>query len=74
LLLTIEDDGIGISNTTRKISGSHGLLSMKYRMQVIGGTFQIMPVLPHGTRIIVWLRMDPAWKPASPEPLDELQA
>jgi len=58
LVLTIEDDGVGFDNTTRKASGSHGLLSMKYRMQTIGGTFQITSVFPHGTRVVVWLGMD----------------
>jgi signal transduction histidine kinase len=58
LVLTIEDDGVGFENTTRRASGSHGLLSMKYRMQTIGGTFQIISVFPHGTRVIVWLGTD----------------
>lgn len=58
LVLTIEDDGVGFENTTRRASGSHGLLSMKYRMQTIGGTFQIMSAFPHGTRVVVWLGMD----------------
>lgn len=58
LLLTIEDDGIGLPGGLKKISGSHGLLSMKYRMQVIGGTFQIEPVVPHGTRVVVSLALE----------------
>jgi signal transduction histidine kinase len=67
LVLTVEDNGIGLNNTTRKPSGSHGLLSMKYRMQTIGGTFQIMPVFPHGTRTVVWLGTDLANKLATLE-------
>jgi len=57
LVLTIEDNGVGFDHN-RKTSGSHGLLSMKYRMQAIGGTFQVMPAFPHGTRVVVWLGLD----------------
>ena len=59
IVLMIEDNGLGFNNVTRKMSGSHGLLSMKYRMQTIGGTFQMLPVSPHGTRVVVRLQTIP---------------
>lgn len=59
ILLVIEDNGVGFNNVTRKMSGSHGVLSMKYRMQTIGGTFQMLPVSPHGTRVVVQVQIAP---------------
>lgn len=53
MVLIIEDNGIGISVNVDALAGSHGLLSMKYRMQSIGGSFYIGPATPKGTRVVV---------------------
>lgn len=60
ITLSVEDNGVGFDNVTRKLGGSHGLLSMKYRMQTIGGTFELLPVSPHGTRVLVRLPISPS--------------
>lgn len=53
LVLSVEDNGVGINSHTRPASGSHGLVSMKHRIQAIGGTFRIGPATPHGTQVMV---------------------
>jgi signal transduction histidine kinase len=53
LTLSIEDNGIGITSSTKPPTGSHGLLSMRHRMQAIGGSFQIGQIAPKGTRVVV---------------------
>lgn len=58
LTLMIEDDGIGISQRPGGQSGAHGLLSMKHRVQAIGGTFYVGAAPPHGTRIVVRIPID----------------
>lgn len=59
LTLVIEDNGIGLSATTDSHAHktSHGLLSMKHRIQAIGGYFHIGSALPHGTRILLRVPM-----------------
>lgn len=51
LSLTIEDDGRGMSADALSKTGSHGLVSMRHRIQSLGGQFSIETVEPHGTRI-----------------------
>jgi signal transduction histidine kinase len=58
LVLTIQDNGIGIATTTGSRIGSHGLLSMKYRMQSLGGSFFIGSALPKGTLVVVRLPLE----------------
>lgn len=48
--LTLEDDGRGIPDKAAR-PGTHGLTGMKYRMLSIGGTLEIGPVMPRGTRV-----------------------
>ncbi len=56
LMLTIQDNGIGIQGGTPRASG-HGLLGMKHRMQSIGGSFYIGPASSQGTIAVVRLPM-----------------
>jgi signal transduction histidine kinase len=49
--LTLEDDGKGMPVDRLLKPGAHGLTGMKYRMLSIGGTVEITPVTPHGTRV-----------------------
>jgi signal transduction histidine kinase len=53
LVLTVEDDGVGLTSGQATKTGSHGLLGMRYRAQSLGGTLQVGPVAPHGTRVSV---------------------
>lgn len=41
LLLTVEDDGIGIPDDAISRPASHGLVGMRERLRVLGGTFAI---------------------------------
>jgi signal transduction histidine kinase len=58
LVLTIEDNGIGINTTGDRRTDAHGLLSMKYRMQSIGGTFHIGAAATRGTLVVVRLPLE----------------
>ncbi|MGO9329617.1 MAG: GAF domain-containing protein [Steroidobacteraceae bacterium] len=55
LVVTVADDGIGMSDSQRSTerAGSLGLRIMKYRAERIGGTFRIDRRVPHGTAIQV---------------------
>lgn len=48
--LSISDDGIGLSEKTRNGQGM-GLRIMAYRASMIGGSFSVERVIPHGTRV-----------------------
>jgi signal transduction histidine kinase len=48
LTLTIQDDGRGIASNTR---GGVGMLSMRERVEELGGRLSIMPVAPSGTLV-----------------------
>jgi signal transduction histidine kinase len=58
LVLTIEDNGIGINTSGERRGDAHGLLSMKYRMQSIGGTFYIGRASKQGTVVSVRLPLE----------------
>jgi len=58
LVLTIEDNGIGINTTQDRRADAHGLLSMKYRMQSIGGSFYIGAASTQGTLVLVRLPLE----------------
>lgn len=53
LTLNIVDNGVGLPTAVTGRSGAHGMLSMKHRVQAIGGTFYAGSATPHGTRIVV---------------------
>jgi len=53
LLITIEDDGVGLPTDAVRKPGSHGLKQMSFRMQAIGGSMRMEAVIPHGTRTIL---------------------
>jgi signal transduction histidine kinase len=53
LRVTIEDDGIGLSQEDVRKPGSHGLRQMKFRMHAVGGRTRVEAVVPHGTRTIL---------------------
>jgi signal transduction histidine kinase len=55
MVLTIEDNGVGIGASVGRRTDAHGLLSMKYRMQSIGGSFYIGSARTRGTLVVVKL-------------------
>lgn len=55
LLLTIEDDGIGLPPERRAAIGAHGLAGMRHRLRSFGGELRIESVEPSGTRLHVLL-------------------
>jgi signal transduction histidine kinase len=58
LVMTIQDNGVGIGTPATRRTGAHGLLSMKHRMQSIGGSFYIGAASPQGTIVVVRLPME----------------
>ncbi len=68
--LEIRDDGVGIQPSALNASGSLGLLGMKERTLQCGGTIDIAPRAPHGTRVYVQipLRKPPHFTPAHSNP------
>ena len=59
ILVTMEDDGIGFDRT-RSTMGGLGLVSMRERVQELGGTFEISSALEKGTviRIAIPIRRE----------------
>jgi signal transduction histidine kinase len=53
--ITVEDDGIGFSNGSKSSEDrrSFGLVGIKERAELLGGTAEIISVPGHGTRVIV---------------------
>lgn len=53
LNLTIKDDGVGIETEKLNSIKSLGLIGMRERINLIGGTIKILPGTPRGTRVSV---------------------
>jgi signal transduction histidine kinase len=51
ILLTIEDDGVGLNSTGTRKGEGHGLGNMRERARSLGGQVEIEPRAPNGTRI-----------------------
>ena len=51
LVVTVEDDGVGLPLGAERRAGSHGLKQMVFRMQAVGGEMRTELVVPHGTRM-----------------------
>ena len=52
VVLTVTDDGCGIaeaSSTSASSGGRLGLIGMRERVNLVGGTLEVRPRLPHGT-------------------------
>jgi signal transduction histidine kinase len=52
VVLSIEDDGVGFDTSTLK-HGRFGLISMRERVKLLGGSFDIISEKAKGTRIVV---------------------
>jgi signal transduction histidine kinase len=56
LIMTIRDNGIGVAHSRVRAAGSHGLLSMRHRVQALGGTWSLSPGIDgRGTAVQVRL-------------------
>ncbi len=56
LIMTVRDDGVGMVLARGRAVGSHGLLSMRHRVQALGGTWSLSPGIGgRGTEIQVRL-------------------
>ncbi|UXY17319.1 histidine kinase [Chitiniphilus purpureus] len=53
IVLTVEDDGIGMPAGTVQPPYRHGIIGMRHRVLARKGQFAIEPVAPHGTRVTV---------------------
>ncbi len=63
LVLTVTDDGVGIDaggNNGTEAGGGLGLIGMRERVSMAGGTLTIKPRSPHGTRVRATLPFLPA--------------
>jgi signal transduction histidine kinase len=55
LVISVSDDGVGIRPENMDSESSLGLLGMKERAKIIGGTIDIMSLPGKGTRITMRL-------------------
>ena len=54
VVLTVTDDGCGIpapSSTSASSGGRLGLIGMRERVTLVGGSLEVHPLAPHGTRV-----------------------
>ncbi len=68
IVLTVTDDGSGIpasSTTSASLGGSLGLIGMRERVNVAGGSLQVQGFSPHGTLVRATLMWAPPEPPRS---------
>lgn len=58
--LTIRDDGVGRSGNDARSPQGLGTQTMQRRAQALGGSLEIAPCTPHGTRVTLKFRPQPA--------------
>jgi len=59
LIMTIRDNGVGVVRSGARAVGSHGLLSMRHRVQALGGSWSLSPgVSGKGTEVQVRLPLN----------------
>jgi PAS domain S-box-containing protein len=63
LILAVRDDGIGFDPANPKKARSLGLESMRERVHLVNGTFDVESALGQGTAIVAWV---PAGDPPAP--------
>ena len=59
LRVTVADDGVGIADLEQAKRLSHGLAGMSHRIRSVQGTFEIRSHPGHGTRIDVFVPLEP---------------
>ena len=60
LHLSLEDEGIGFDTTNRSTRTGLGIRSMQERLRVLGGRVEIRSRPKEGTKIDVWVPLNPA--------------
>lgn len=68
VLVTVADDGVGMSRSVRHRPGHHGLASGRDRATIAGGWLRVEGAQGDGTRVFVWL---PDIAPTDDVDLDE---
>jgi signal transduction histidine kinase len=58
LVITVRDDGVGLSDERREALRSHGLAAMRHRAIALGGHFRIARLPARGTQIEVRLPLE----------------
>ncbi len=74
LHLTISDDGQGFDMKDRFDAQGLGLWSMRERVRLVGGRFEIHSAIQQGTRIEVWTPLTEASSAVRREPVNEALA
>jgi two-component system sensor histidine kinase UhpB len=59
-VLTVSDDGIGVDASTLQRAGSFGLMGLRERAHMLGGSVEIGGRAGGGTRLVVRLPAHPA--------------
>jgi signal transduction histidine kinase len=71
LILTVEDDGVGLSLPTNVSDlarlGKLGVLGMKERAELVGGVFEVILGPEHGTTLVVMVPCTARDNPAGPQ-------
>lgn len=68
IVLTVTDDGAGIpapSTASASLGGSLGLIGMRERVNLVGGSLQVQALSPHGTLVRASLKWAPPEPPGS---------
>jgi len=68
LTLVVEDNGTGLDEATAQRNGGHGLLGMRERCRLLGGSIEFGRSVSGGMRIVVWLPLAPAQRSAAAGP------
>ncbi len=55
LLLSVGDDGVGFEPADGALGGHLGLIGMRERVQLVGGTLDIESARGHGTTVLAWV-------------------
>jgi signal transduction histidine kinase len=67
-VLRIADDGRGLAANRQRISASHGLASMRHRVNALGGTWDLSSPEGGGTVVTVVIPLPQVISAAPPEP------
>jgi signal transduction histidine kinase len=59
LRVVVADDGVGIADVEMAKKMSHGLAGMSHRIRSVHGTFDIRSHPGHGTRVDVFVPLEP---------------
>jgi signal transduction histidine kinase len=55
LIITVDDDGVGLPKEGFDVRQALGILGMQERARALGGRLEVTSLEPHGTRVYLWL-------------------